>query len=142
MTGEEENKVLAQLWVEALNKQDLDKIDEVMASDLIWHGSTSYESSVGVGFFKDRFAAFVKTFPDLHVTIRDQVASGDKVVTRYTVQATHRGAMGRIGPSGKKVEWNGINVFRVDKGKIAEEWWSEDILGLMQQIGAVPSPLW
>jgi predicted ester cyclase len=50
--------------------------------------------------------------------------------------------MRRIGPSGKKVEWNGINVFRVDKGKIAEEWWSEDILGLMQQIGAIPSPLW
>lgn len=142
MAREEENKALAQQWVEALNKQDFGKIDELMASDLIWHGSGSYESSVGVGVFKERFAAFVKTFPDLHITIRDQVASGDKVVTRYTVQATHRGAMGRIGPSGKKVEWNGINIFRVDKSKIAEEWWSEDILGLMQQIGAVPSSLW
>ena len=60
------------------------------------------------------------------------------MVTRYVVTATHKGILDGTPPTGKKVKWIEINIFRIADGKIAEEWWSEDTLGLMQQLDVIP----
>ena len=66
------------------------------------------------------------------------IAEGDKVVGRVTMRGTHRGALMGIAPTGKHVTMTGIGIFRVEEGKIAEMWDNQDVLGLMQQLGAIP----
>jgi steroid delta-isomerase-like uncharacterized protein len=85
-------------------------------------------------------AAFFAAFPGLHISIEDVIAQGDKVAVRITWQGTHQGEFMGIPPTGKPVTVTGINLYRVANGKIVEEWWQEDILGLMQQLGVLPPP--
>ena len=83
-------------------------------------------------------ADFRRGFPDVASTIEDLIAEGDKVVARWRSRATHQGEYMGIPPSGEAVEFTGISVYRIEGGKIAESWNSEDQLGLLRQIGAVP----
>jgi steroid delta-isomerase-like uncharacterized protein len=79
-------------------------------------------------------------FPDLHLTIEDLIAEGDKVVVRFTARGTHQGDLMGVAPTGKEVTVTGISIVRIAEGKIVEEWENFDALGMMQQIGAVPPP--
>lgn len=90
--------------------------------------------------FKMMIAGFHAGFPDLQVTFQEQIAEGDRVTNRLTMRGTHRGAFQGIPPTGKSVTVNGINIMRMENGKIAEIWGALDVMGLMQQIGAVPMP--
>jgi len=87
---------------------------------------------------KQEAADFRRGFPDVVSTIEDLIAEGDKVVARWRSRATHRGEYMGIPPTGKEVEFTGISVYRIEGGKIAESWNSEDQFGLMRQIGAIP----
>jgi predicted ester cyclase len=78
-------------------------------------------------------------FPELHVTIEDLIAEGDKVVVRMTMHGTQQGALGSIPPTGKQVALSTIDVVRIAGGQIAEEWGIDDRLGLLQQLGLVPA---
>ena len=73
-------------------------------------------------------------FPDVTVTIQDQIAEGDKVVTRWTAQATHQGNFMSIPPTGKQVTVTAIHIHQIVNGKIAALWEEFDIAGLMQQL--------
>lgn len=84
-------------------------------------------------------AALRDAFPDLHPTIEDMVAEGDRVVLRDIVSGTHQGAFAGIPPTGKRVMVTRIGIFRVADGKIVEYWSVVDMLGMMQQIGAIPA---
>jgi predicted ester cyclase len=79
-------------------------------------------------------------FPDVQITVEDQIAEGDKVVTRWTGRGTHQGEFMGVPPSDNRVEITGITINRVSEGKLAEAWAIYDALGMMQQIGAMPSP--
>ena len=83
---------------------------------------------------------FLAAFPGLRCTIEDTVAEGDKVVARWIVQGTHRGNLGAIAPTGKKVEFRGIAIYRLVGGKIVEVPALNEGLSLMRQIGAIPAP--
>ena len=84
---------------------------------------------------------FHTAFPDLHVTIEDQIAEGDnKMVTRYRVSGTHRGDLMGLPPSSKRVTFRGVDVTHTSDGKFVESWEHYDALGLMQQLGVVPLP--
>jgi predicted ester cyclase len=89
---------------------------------------------------KQEAADFRQGFPDVTSTIEDLIAEGDKVVARWRSRATHQGEYMDILPTGKEVEVTGISFYRIEGGKIAESWNSEDQLGLMRQIGAIPEP--
>jgi predicted ester cyclase len=89
---------------------------------------------------KQEAADFRRGFPDVVSTIEDLIAEGDKVVARWRSCATHQGEYMGIPPSSKEVEFTGISVYRIERGKIAESWNVEDKLGLMRQIGANPEP--
>ena len=82
----------------------------------------------------------IGAFPDLERTIEDIVAEGDKVVARWTAAGTHTGEFQGIPPSGNYATSSGITIFRIADGRIVEEWSESDLLGLLQQIGAIPAP--
>jgi len=83
-------------------------------------------------------------FPDFHVTIEDQIAEGDMVVTRFTASGTYRGEwhspLGMIAPTGKRFSHMGIRMFRIANGKLVETWGGADMLSQLQQLGVVPAP--
>jgi hypothetical protein len=73
-------------------------------------------------------------FPDLHETAEDMVAEGDKVVMRRTATGTHQGELAGMPPTGRKVKFTMMVIFRFADGKIVEAWWSFDMLGMIQQL--------
>lgn len=89
---------------------------------------------------KQFIIAVTNAFPDIHHDIVDLVAEGeDKVAVRFDATGTHKEEFQGIPPTGKKVSFGGMNFFTVIDGKVAEEWVIVDMLGLMQQIGAIPA---
>ena len=87
---------------------------------------------------KDFLAPYFAAFPDLKITVEDQIAEGDKATTRWTLRGTHRGELMGIAPTGKHATVTGITIWRVEEGKMAELWQNWDALGLLQQLGAIP----
>ena len=87
---------------------------------------------------RQQFDGFRAAFPDFRATILDQVAEGDKVVTRKVFHGTHLGSLQGIAPTGREVEIHVIDIVRVEGGRIVEHWNCVDRLGLLAQLGAVP----
>lgn len=137
----EENRDLARRFMdEVYNKGNLDFIDELVASNWVDHDPNSPEGmSSGVEGAKQFAEMYRNAFPDLQITVEDLIAEGDKVVMRWTARGMHQEELMGIPPSGNRVEVTGINIDRIEGGKFVESWSNYDILGLMQQIGAVPS---
>lgn len=84
--------------------------------------------------------AFRTAFPDLQLTIADEIAAGDKVVQRLTATGTHRGPFMGIPPTGKRVTMSSIEIMRVAGGRIAEHWDEFDVAGVLQQLGVALEP--
>jgi steroid delta-isomerase-like uncharacterized protein len=136
----EENKALVrryffeEIWV----KGNLDLIDELLTTDFVRHGPTATEGEVrGQEGFESLVSMYRNALPDLRIPIEDQIAEGDRVVTRWTARGTHQGELMGNAPTGNQATVTGILVDRISGGKIEEEWADYDTLHLMQQIGAV-----
>jgi steroid delta-isomerase-like uncharacterized protein len=138
----EENKEKARRFIqESFNEGNLSLVDELFASDYVLHDPASSEEEIrGPEGMKGFVQMYQSAFPDTDLTVEDQVAEGDDVVTRWRGRGTHQGELFGVPPSGNRVEVTGITVDRFSGGKFAESWTNYDALGLMQQIGAVPSP--
>ena len=134
-----DNKALVRRYVEeVLNKKNLALIDELFAPSFIDHDSSMPEAKGPAGV--KRLAAMVHaSFPDLHFTIEDMIAEGDKVVYRYSMRAAHQNDFMGIAATGKQINVTGIHIYRVGDGKLQEEWENWDMLGLMRQLGVLPS---
>ncbi len=89
---------------------------------------------------KQLFTALRTAFPDLHATIHDQIAEGNRVVTRKTFYGTHQGELLGIPATGKQVAFEVIDILQLAGGKITDHWNVVDQLGLMQQLGVIPPP--
>jgi len=134
-----ENKAIVQRFLEGvIGKRNVAAADTICTTNLVWHGASVGELP-NLEAFKHLLSAFFTAFPDLTVTSVDLTAEADKVVARYTWSGTHQGEFQGIPPTGKQVTVTGITIYRLVDGKIAEQWWQEDVLGLMQQLGAIPS---
>jgi steroid delta-isomerase-like uncharacterized protein len=135
----EENKAVARREVEELfARGNLDAAEEIYAPDFVGHEPTSGDIR-GIEGAKQFVASWRQAFPDLQPTLEDQVAEGDKAVTRFSVRGTHQGETEEFGPpTGERMELTGISILRFADGKIVEEWINFDALGLMQQLGLVP----
>lgn len=135
----ERNKMLVRRAVEEVyNQGNLDVVDEIVASDFVIHSSS--EDIHGPEGTKQYVAMLRAAFPDLHISITDQIAEGDRVATRWIAQGTHTGAFQGIPPTGKPVRVTAIDIDRVANGKVVECWTNVDELGLLQQLGVVPAP--
>jgi steroid delta-isomerase-like uncharacterized protein len=136
----EENKAIDRRIVEGgFNTGNTAVLDEFIAADCVDHAAPPGTPSGREGA-KQFFAMLRSAFPDLHTTIEDVVAEGDKVVTRSTWHGTHRGAFLGIPATGKQVAVTQIDITRYAGGKVVEHWGNQDLLGLMQQLGVIPAP--
>jgi len=136
-----EIKALARRWFEEANKGKaafMTVIDELHAADIVGHGGGGEEVH-GLKDWKRDLMEWYSAFPDLHFTIDDMVVEGDKVAIRYTWTGTHKGEIKGIRPTNKKVTMWEIQIDRIAGGKFAEIWARYDTLGLMQQLGQVPT---
>jgi len=139
----EENKTLVRRhWEEASRRGLQAVLDEFLAPDVVSHppGSASPAPVYGVEAWKRFTAAQFGAFPDLAVTVEDLIAEGDTVGARVTARGTHAGELMGLPPTGRRVTFSGMEVFRIADGKILEQWGEFDGLGLMQQLGVVPTP--
>ena len=118
----EENKALVRRFFEARAKTDLNAIEEMMAPNFISHGSMLPGQQPGREGLKRALADASAAFSNRRRFIEDQVAEGDRVVTRYTVHLTHdRGEYMGVAPTGREEEFRAIAIHRIEGGKIAEE---------------------
>jgi steroid delta-isomerase-like uncharacterized protein len=137
----EENKAIVRRFLEGIFTQgDPDVVDELAAPDFVVHDPSSETGDVDAEGVKGSIAWSHGAFPDLRVTIENQVAEGDNVATRWTVRGTHRGEMMGAAATGNRVTFTGTQTDRISGGKIAESWSNWDTLGMLRQIGALPAP--
>ena len=135
----EENKALVRRFVEEFwNEGNMSAADELMAIDAEIHMPTG--EMVDLDGLKSFAATFRGSFPDWHSTLEELVAEGDRVAERWTGRGTHRGELQGIPPTGKRVEAPGSVFYRIVGGKIVEFRGQLDMMGMMRQLGAIPSP--
>ena len=137
----EENRALIQRFVdEAFNRGNLGVVDEIYAPVYVGHTAGVPEQTPGPEGVKEFVGLYRSAFPDLHTTIEDIVTEGDKVAYRWTAVGTNRGELLGVPPSSNRMEITGITIERIEGGKIVETWNNFDQLGMMRQIGAIPTP--
>ena len=135
----ETNKAIVRRYAEeVISRGNLAVIDELCAADYT-SNPPGFPPTDREGD-KQLVQMFRTAFPDLRKTIEDLVAEGDKVVERARYQGTHQGEFQGIPPTGKKVNITGMHVFNIKDGKIVETWGVVDQLGMLQQLGVVPTP--
>ena len=135
----EANTAIARRLFEAVNGHNLALLDELLTPAVVYHNAPP-----GLAPGREGYQQFLQlywaAFPDLQLTIEDQVAEGDKVVTRWTWRGTHRGEFQGIPPTGAQVTLTGMNIDRIVGGRIVERWVQFDGVGLLQQLGALATP--
>jgi steroid delta-isomerase-like uncharacterized protein len=142
MSTDEEasNKATFRRFHEAVNTGDLavisKMIDELVEPNALIRTPVPLDVT-GAEALKRVWAVLLAAFPDLHLTIEDMIAEGDRVVVRNTVTGTHQGDYMGHAPTGKPVTYNEIFIFRFANGRVAETWGVVDVLSQMKQLGMV-----
>jgi steroid delta-isomerase-like uncharacterized protein len=138
ISKQEQNKQLVSRFFEALDRQDTEMMDQLVSSgnySLHFSGMPPMDWNENKTEF---LAPFTKAFPDLRRSIVDMVAEGDKVAVSLNVTGTYKGEFKGIPATGRQVSFTAMDILTIIDGKITEEWATADMMGLMQQIGAIP----
>ena len=131
----EENKAIICKVIEAVNKQNLALLDELIAPDFVYRTHT--QQIQGLEVIKQVIEEESKGFPDLHVTIEDIIAEGDKVCVRLKETGTHTGEFRGLAPTGKKIKYTAVAIWRIVDGKVVEGWGVYDMLDYYKQLGVI-----
>jgi steroid delta-isomerase-like uncharacterized protein len=130
----ESQKDLVRRYYEALwNRWDFALADELIAEPVVFRGSLGI-SVQGRERFKEYMRTVRRAFPDFHNRIEELIAENDRVAARLTYTGTHQGAVLGISPTGRRVSYAGMALFRVVENRIAEGWVLGDVHGLVQQL--------
>ncbi len=136
----EENKTVVREALEGFwNARDVAAADKFFAADLVNHDPAA-PNVTGLEGLKAYAGMLFAAFPDFHVVLDDMVGEGDKVAKLWTLHGTQQGEFQGIPPTGKAVTMTGATLYRIAEGKIVELTWSYNMLGLLQQLGAIPVP--
>jgi predicted ester cyclase len=139
MSTEDNKAAVRHFYEEVINKKNLAAIDEFIDPHGIDHALPPGMPG-GIEGSKQFIGMYLTAFPDLHFTVEDMIAEGDRVVSRLTTRGTHKGALMGIPPTGKQVTITGIDINRMVGGKSVEHWLEMDTMGMMQQLGVIPAP--
>lgn len=135
----EENKALAHEAIKEFNEGNFEAYFAYYDESVVTHGYPP-DLPANLDGLKAFYAMLFAAFPDAKVEFDDIVSEGEKIAIRYTFYATHRGDFMGVSPTEKEVSISGITILRILGGKIVERSQSADLMGLMQQLGAIPAP--
>jgi steroid delta-isomerase-like uncharacterized protein len=136
MSTEDNKALVRRFYAEVMGKGNMTEADKLPSTSYVEHLPVPAPGREGL---KQLVMLVRSAFPDIHPTVEDAVAEGDRVAVRIVARGTHQNAFMGIPPGGKAVEWREMHIYRVVDGKIVEHWGEIDQLGLLQQIGALPS---
>jgi len=139
MSTEVNKTNVRRFYEEVFNKRNRSAIDQFIDLNQVDHAAPPGTPG-GLAGAKQTITMYLTAFPDLHFTVEDIIAEGDKLVARLTVQGTQKGEFMSIPPTGKYVKSTAIDINRFADGKSVEHWLEMDTLGLLQQLGVVPMP--
>jgi steroid delta-isomerase-like uncharacterized protein len=139
MTTDEIKANVRRAFIEAFDKGNLAALDEMFAPNLIDHSTARGAAQTGLEGFKQRIAGHRAGFPDLHIAIEDMLVDGDRIAFRWMMSGTQQGPWIGRPATGKSMNMTGMNMERLEGGKIVEHWSNPDILGAFQQLGFIPS---
>ena len=141
--SEAENRALFERYFDQVaNKDNLDMADEIFATDYQHHDPANPDPRpmIGSQAVKDHLTSLKGAFPDLIFDIDDIVAEGDGIVVRWTARGTNTGDYFGMPATGKPIEITGMNTWVTRDGKAIEGWVNRDDMGLLQQLGVIPTP--
>lgn len=136
----ENAKLMSRIPEEVFSKGNLAAVDELFAADHIEHVPLPPEIPAGIPGLKQYVTQLRAAFPDFNYTINDTVEEGDTVVQRLTGRGTMKGDFLGMSASGKSATWEEFHMSRVANGKLVEHWANLDQMGMLQQLGFIPSP--
>jgi predicted ester cyclase len=145
VTVDDSARLDRRLYEEVWNEGAIDKVEALIAPGLVFDGQP-----LGPAEYRDWVTGFRRAIPDLHVHIEGQIAAEGSVASRLRWRGTNTGEFTAgllpgwqgptIAPTGKQLSWTAISVHRFESGKFVEGWLNADILGLLQQLGAIQTP--
>lgn len=124
-------------WIDGLNRGDVSPADTSFAPNCVIHMAGAPEPDLSVQAFKELVSGLLAAFPDFQVTVKDQMASGNKVAFRWVATGTHKGPLGDAQPTGKQVQFDGLIFDHVAGGQVVERWEQWDQMAMLQQLGLV-----
>jgi len=134
----EASKLVMRRFVEFINTASEKLAVELISPDAIFHVPGRAEPMRGPGGYLAIIGMMRGGFPDIQWTLEEMISEGDKVAARFTMRGTHRGTFFGVPPTGKSIAVQAMNFYRLSGGQFVEERGQPDLLGLLQQIGAVP----
>jgi steroid delta-isomerase-like uncharacterized protein len=134
-TTEAENVAIARIWhEEVINNRNPAALEGILGETVTHHAAGGYPDGMEPAEVAAMMDDFLAAFPDLGIVFDDFIAEDDMVVERYTASGTQSGPLGDLPPSGRSATWSGINVFRIDCGRIVEVWSEVDALARTRQL--------
>ena len=134
----EQNKLKMQRFNEFINTASDQLATELISTNAIFHVPGRPEPMKGPSGYLAVIGMMRGGFPDIQWTLEELIAEGDKIAARFTMRGKHQGPFFGVPPTGKKIEVQAMNFYRFSEGQIVEERGQPDLLGLLQQIGAIP----
>jgi steroid delta-isomerase-like uncharacterized protein len=134
-----EHEAVIRRWLDAWNTKDIDAAVELLAPDYVRHDA-NFPDVVGPRAQRDFLDGMFRAFPDLTLRTDRLIAQEDLVAVHLTAYGTHRGEFMGISATEREVTVQAVDIYRLADGRIAEQWVIIDVLGLMRQLGAIPSP--
>jgi steroid delta-isomerase-like uncharacterized protein len=135
----DKNKAIARRYfLEICNQGNFGGIEELLTPNIVFENPPAVVE--GIESFKELITSLRTAFPDFHFTVEDEIAEGNKVVTRWRLRGTQRGYFLGNPPTHKPFNVTGIDIFQIAEGKIERVWVNMDLLGQAQQLDWIPSP--
>ncbi len=140
MSAEQNKAIVRRIYKEYLDELDPAAADELLADDVVLHAVRAFGEGAGRETVKEGFSAFLSSFDERHTEVEDLIAEGDRIVARHTHHLKHVNEVFGIPPTDQQLSVWGIDIFRLENGRIAEWWVLDDNLGMMEQMGVFPPP--
>ena len=136
------SKAMMSRFVEFINTASENLSQELISPDAIFHVPGYAEPMRGPSGYLAIIGMMRSGFPDIQWTLEETIAEDDKIAARFTMRGTHQGPFFGVPPTGKTIQVQAMNFYRLSGGQFVEERGQPDLLGLLQQIGAAPTPQW
>jgi steroid delta-isomerase-like uncharacterized protein len=137
MSTEDNKALVRRFYEEVINQKNLSLVDELCTTTHVYHNPPT--TLHGREEFKQLLSLYITAFPDARLSVEDQIAEGGKVVMRYTFRGTHQADLMGIPPTGKQVTVTGMIITHIVNGQFEEGWLNFDALGMLQQLGVIPT---